>query len=78
LSTRRTRAKDGVRSAGDPATAVVGGVLKGIGAALGVLEGLFSAPKPPTPEQAKQNARGAAEQDRQPVLHGRAWRASTF
>jgi hypothetical protein len=35
------------------------------GAALGFLEGLFSAPKPPTLEQAKQNARAATEQDRQ-------------
>ncbi|MBV9825331.1 MAG: hypothetical protein JO001_06620 [Alphaproteobacteria bacterium] len=60
---RRPRAKD-VRSPADPAASVVRGTLRGIGRALSFLEGLFSPPKPPTPEQAKQNARAAAEQDR--------------
>lgn len=63
--TGRARTQRDARSPADPAASMVGGVFRGIGAALGFFEGLFSPPKPPTPEQAKQNARAAAEQDRQ-------------
>ncbi len=58
------REKPNLRAAGEPAVSIVSGVAKGIGAALSVLEGLFSAPKPPTPEQAKQSARMATENEK--------------
>jgi hypothetical protein len=59
------RVRAGARSAGDSAIRILGGVLKGLGSAFSFAEGLFSPPKPPTREQAKQNARAEAEQDRQ-------------
>lgn len=66
IGTKRVR--QGVRSPGDSAVRMVGGVLKGLGAALSFAEGLFSPPKPPTREQAKQAARAEAEEDRQAQL----------
>lgn len=59
------RVKDGMRSPGDTMTRAAGGILRGLGAAASFFEGMFSPPKPPTREQAKQNARAGAEQDRQ-------------
>ena len=61
----RARGKRDVRSPADPAASMVGGVLRGAGSVASFIEGWFSPPKPPTPDQAKQNARAAAEQNRQ-------------
>lgn len=61
----RARGKRNMRSPADPAASMVGGALKGLGGLASFAEGVFSEAKPPTPEQAKQNARAAADEDRQ-------------
>jgi hypothetical protein len=60
----RANGKRDVRSPADPAASMVGGALKGLGGLASFAEGLFSPPKPPTPDQAK-HAVASAEQDRQ-------------